>query len=92
MITDRIREEMSVIAADDRCVGFVNCIEGDKLRITSISAGYGYDHLVPLSWVSTVDKFVYLDKTSGYVGSNWESMPMAVRARTAATPLQRTAA
>jgi hypothetical protein len=45
MITDRIREDMSVIGADDRCVGFVCGVEGDEmLRVTSITAGYGYDH------------------------------------------------
>lgn len=76
MIIDRIREEMSVIAADDRCVGFVCAIEGDgMLRITSISAGFGFDHLIPLSWVSDVDKYVYLDKTSAFAAANWESAP-----------------
>lgn len=73
MIIDRIREDMSVISADDCCIGFVNELLGDdKLTITSISAGYGYDHVIPLSWVSEVDKYVYLDKTSAFVAANWE--------------------
>ena len=73
MIIDRIREDMSVISADDRCIGFVNELLGDdRLTITSISAGYGYDHVIPLSWVSEVDKYVYLDKTSAFVAANWE--------------------
>jgi hypothetical protein len=76
MIIDRIRKDMSVIAADDRCIGFVDRLDGDDmLRITCVSAGYGYDHLIPLSWVSDVDKFVYLDKTRGYVAANWENAP-----------------
>ncbi|MGH6926231.1 MAG: DUF2171 domain-containing protein [Propylenella sp.] len=80
MIIDRIREEMSVIALDDRCIGFVSRLEGDAvLRITCISAGYGYDRLIPLSWVSAVDKFVYLDRTSGYVAGNWEKAPVLPR-------------
>ena len=74
MITDRIREDMSVIGADDRCIGFVCGVEGEEmLRVTSITAGYGYDHLIPLSWVSGVDKYVFLEKTSTYVAANWET-------------------
>ena len=85
MIIDRIREEMSVIAADDRCIGFVCGLEGDDaLRITSISGGFGYDHLIPLSWVSEVDKYVYLDKTSAFAATNWESAPEVAKAATTA--------
>lgn len=77
MIIDRIREEMSVISADDRCVGFVSRLEGDDmLRITCITEGYGYDRLVPLEWVSDVDKYVFLDKTSDYVTTHWDNAPM----------------
>lgn len=80
MIIDRIREEMSVIAADDHCIGFVCRLEGnEQLRITCISAGYGYDHLIPLSWVNEVDKFVFLDKTSSFVAANWANAPLPTR-------------
>jgi hypothetical protein len=90
MIIDRIREEMSVIAADDRCIGFVNRLEGgDLLRVTCISAGYGYDHLIPLSWVSEVDKFVFLHKTSGFVAANWENAPLPARRPVATAPNAR---
>jgi hypothetical protein len=72
MLVDRIREDMPVVTADDRCVGFVGRLEDTcKLRVTSISAGYGHDHVIPLSWVSGVDKFVYLNKTSTYLATNW---------------------
>ena len=80
MIIDRIREDMSVISADDRCIGFVCRVEAEEmLRITCISAGFGYDHLIPLDWVSEVDKYVYLDKTSSYVAANWENAPVQTR-------------
>lgn len=80
MIIDRIRKDMTVIAADDCCVGFVGGLEGpNRLRITSVSTGYGYDHLIPLAWVSDVNKYVYLDKASGYVAANWESAPLLRR-------------
>ena len=77
MIVDRIRKDMSVISADDRCIGFVSRVESeDSLRITCISAGYGYDHLIPAAWVNAVDKYVFLDKTSSYVTANWEHAQM----------------
>jgi hypothetical protein len=72
MIIDRIREDMSVISADDRCIGFINKLLNDKLTITTVSAGYAYDHMIPLAWVSEVDKYVFLDKTSAFVSANWE--------------------
>ncbi len=73
MIIDRIRRDMSVISADDHCVGFVCGFEGENsLRITCISEGYGYDHLIPTTWVTAVEKYVFLDKTISYVLANWE--------------------
>lgn len=82
MITDRIRKEMSVITADDRCIGFVAGLEGeDMLKITCISAGYGYDHLIPAAWVSEVDRYVFLDKTASYVSANWEHAQTLIRGR-----------
>ena len=83
MIIDRIRKDMTVISADDHCVGFISRVEGeDALIITCISDGYGYDHVIPASWVSGVDKYVFLTKTSGYVAANWEhaEMPKALPA------------
>lgn len=93
MIIDRIREDMSVITADDRCIGFVSQLEGDDaLRITTISAGYGYDHLIPLSWVSDVDKYVYLDKTNSYVARHWEHAPVQTTRLVATLDERRAAA
>ena len=93
MIIDRMREDMSVITADDRCIGFVSQLESDDaLRITSISAGYGYDHLIPLSWVSDVDKYVFLDKTAAYVAGHWESAPAQTAKRSGAALEPRVAA
>lgn len=81
MIADRIREDMSVISADDRCVGFTKRLEDDAtLRITSIAAGYGFDRLIPLAWVGQVERFVYLDKTSAFVAANWKR-PAPARAK-----------
>jgi hypothetical protein len=76
MITDRIREDMTVISSDDCCVGFVSSVEDDgALRVTSIAAGYGYDYQIPLSWISDVAKYVYLDKSSAFVAANRQPLP-----------------
>jgi hypothetical protein len=70
----KIREHMAVIAADDRRVGFVARVEGaDSLKLTRVKNGHGFDHVIPLSWVSDVDRYVFLNKGSKFVLANWES-------------------
>jgi hypothetical protein len=87
MIIDRIREDMTVISADDCCVGFVNDLKDDgTLKVTSVTGGYGHDHLIPLSWVSDVNKMVFLDKTSAYVTSNWRGVRFRGRAGSSDPP------
>jgi hypothetical protein len=72
--TTKIQETMAVVTADDRRIGFVRRIEQfTKLRVISFSHGCGGDHLIPLSWVCEVGREVYLNKTSAFVASNWET-------------------
>jgi hypothetical protein len=71
----RIRKHMSIIAADGRRVGFVSAFaRADKIRVTSLGSSHGFDHLIPISWVSEVRKYVFLSKTSRYVGEHWENL------------------
>ena len=84
----RIRPNMAVIAADGRQIGIVNSLPGrDALPITSFSGGAGYDHVVPLAWVSAVDKYVHLNKMSGCIGGR-RATPEAVGAFVSA-PVER---
>ena len=74
----KLKKRMSVIAADGRCIGFVARMAGpDRVRLTSLTAGHGYDHIIPVSWISGVDKYVYLNKASRFVGDNWENAEVA---------------
>lgn len=72
----RIREHMPIVAADGRQVGFVSRLEGaDGLRLSQVKEGHGFEHLIPLAWVSDVDRYVFLNKGSSYVTANWEAAP-----------------
>ena len=83
MDISKLKKRMSVIAADGRRIGFVKRMAWpDKIRLTSLSAGHGYDHLIPVAWVAHIDKYVYLNRASAYVGANWENTALA-SARTA---------
>jgi hypothetical protein len=82
----RLKKRMSVIAADGRRIGFVSRMAWpDKIRLTCLSAGNGYDHLVPLSWVGHIDRYVYLNRSSAYVAAHWENVASAPRRAAAAT-------
>jgi len=72
----KLKKRMSIIAADGQRIGFVTRMAGpDRIRITSLSGGHGYDHIIPLNWVSAIDKYVHLSRTSRFVTGNWEHAP-----------------
>jgi hypothetical protein len=88
----KLKKRMSVIAADGRPVGFVSRMAGgDKVRLTCLSSSHGYDHLIPLAWISQIDKYVFLNRPSRYVAANWENVASAPARRATAgeTPLAR---
>jgi hypothetical protein len=79
--TSKIREHMPVIAADDRRVGFVARVEGaGGLRLTRVKNGHGYEHVIPLDWVSEVGRYVFLNRSSKFVVANWETRAVSARA------------
>ena len=74
MDISKLKKRMSVIAADGRRIGFVKRMAWpDKIRLTCLSAGHGYDHLIPVAWIAHIDKYVYLNRASAYVAANWEN-------------------
>ena len=83
MDISRLKKRMAVIAAEGRRMGFVRRMAWpDRLQLTSLSAAHGYDHVIPLSWVSAVDKYVYLNRSSAYVAAHWENLaPKPVAAK-----------
>ena len=75
-IASRVRDHMSVIGSDGRRIGFVTGLQGTEgLRLSQVKEGYGFEHLIPLAWVSDVDRYVFLNKGSAYVTANWETAP-----------------
>lgn len=71
----RLKKRMAVISADGRRIGFVKRMAWpDKMQLTSLSAAHGYDHVIPLSWVSEVDRYVYLNRSSAYVAAHWQNL------------------
>jgi len=79
--TSKIREQMPVIAADGRRVGFVARLAGnDGLKLTRVKNGHGSDHVIPLEWVSDVDRYVFLNRASKFVFANWGNPPGQARA------------
>ena len=78
----KIRESMGVISSDGRQIGFVSGVQGtDTFRVTSVKGGHGFDHVIPLDWVSDVDRYVFLNCGSGYVAANCKTAPRGVRGR-----------
>jgi hypothetical protein len=63
----KIETQMPVVAADGRAVGFVSSVGSDYLALTSVKDGRGYDHVIPLSWIAEVDRYVFLSRASPYV-------------------------
>ncbi len=78
MDISKLKKRMSVIAADGRRIGFVKRMAWpDKIRLTCMSAGHGYDHLIPVAWIAHIDKYVYLNRASTYVAANWENTALS---------------
>ncbi len=75
-LTSKIRAQMPVVAADGRQVGFVTRVQGaDGVRLTAFKSGHGFEHVIPLAWVSDVDRYVFLNKGSAFVAANWQAAP-----------------
>jgi hypothetical protein len=82
----KLKKRMSVIAADGRRIGFVARMAWPgKVRLTSLSGGNGYDHLIPLAWIGHIDRYVYLSRSSAYVAAHWENVASAPKRAVAAT-------
>ena len=78
-----INDHTPIVASDGRQIGFVTRLHGaDALQLTQIKNGHGFEHRIPLAWVSEVGRYVFLSKSSTYVAANWETVGVS-RARAA---------
>ena len=57
--THQIREHMDVVGADGVRVGTVDCVEGQRIKLTRESGGMGphagHHHFIPLGLVADVE-------------------------------------
>ncbi|QEH38847.1 hypothetical protein OJF2_74570 [Aquisphaera giovannonii] len=68
-----IREHMDVYASCGTKVGTVDHVEGQTIKLTKSGSPDGQHHRIPLSWVSSVDSGVRLDRDHVKVQSEWQS-------------------
>jgi hypothetical protein len=71
-----VREQMQVFASDGQRVGIVVGVEDRSIKLArnSPEAG-GEHHYIPLAWVETVQKAVYLSRPSEEVRDLWQLTP-----------------
>lgn len=67
-----ITEHMQVIASCGKCVGTVDHLESNSIKLTRKDSPDGMHHFVPLSWIDHVDSHVHLNKNSVETELNWK--------------------
>lgn len=69
-----ITPHMPVVGSDGREIAAVDHIEGtDAIKLARGSDGR--HHYIPLTWVSSVDDRVHLDRTSDQAMTEWSQTP-----------------
>ena len=68
-----IEEHMEVVGSDGKHIGKVDHVLGGDLQLTR-SMGVGSHHLLPLSYVSSVDEKVRLSVTEDEAKDVWREM------------------
>jgi hypothetical protein len=70
-----IKENMPVVGSDDSQLAVVDHVEGtDAIKLAKGSDGR--HHYIPLTWVSSVDDKVHLDRTSDQATQEWSPTPV----------------
>lgn len=67
-----IREHMQVIASCGKCVGVVDAVESNAIKLTRKDSPDGQHHFIPKSWIDHVDSHVHLSKNSKETELNWK--------------------
>jgi hypothetical protein len=70
--TADIREHMDVIGSCGNKLGRVDHVEGSHIKLTKNDSPDGMHHLIPMSWVTKVDKSVHLNKSCGEAAREWQ--------------------
>ena len=69
-LKERIREHMPVVCSNGEQFGIVDHLdEGETIKLTKDTSGQ--HHWVPLSWVTSVDDKVHVDRPGEQVMREW---------------------
>lgn len=68
-----IREHMEVVGSDGKHVGKVDHVAGADIKLAR-SAGMGHHHLLPMSYVQSVDDKVRLSLTEDEAKQRWREV------------------
>ena len=65
----QIREHMPVVGANERQLGTVDHIDGSYIKLTRDDGDQ--HHWIPLSWVTSADDAVHLDRSDQEARQGW---------------------
>jgi hypothetical protein len=68
-----IREHMEVYASDGQCLGKVDHVQGDTIKLTRNDSRDGQHHRIPASWVQNVHDHVHLNRPGSEVRAEWQT-------------------
>lgn len=69
-----IKAHMPVVSSDGRDIAVVDHVQGtDAIKLAKDSDGR--HHYIPLTWVSSVDDKVHIDRTSEQAMAEWSPTP-----------------
>jgi hypothetical protein len=67
-----IKEHMDVVGSDGKHVGRVDHVKGSEIELAKMDFEGGFKHhMIPLSWVASVDEKVHLSLTHDEAKARW---------------------
>lgn len=71
----QIKEHMEVLSSDGKHVGRVDHVKGAEIELAKMDLqAMGKHHLIPLSWVESVDDKVHLSLDREEAKARWSQM------------------
>jgi hypothetical protein len=68
----KVQEHQEVVGSDGQHVGTVDHVRGDHIRLTrSDQDAGGHHHVIPSSWIQSVDERITLSKTADQAKQHW---------------------
>jgi hypothetical protein len=67
----QIKEHMPVVCSENGQFGTVDHLDGDQIKLTKDQQGQ--HHWIPISWVTTVDDKVHVDRPGKQAMKEWSS-------------------